>query len=120
MKFVLVSSIILVICMISLGIVCARRNIIGKNMKYIAGINVAALFGILVFTTILLFYGSTVFAADPAEGASSSEGLRYIGAALSTGMSAIGAGIAVAMSSSAALGAISEDSRLLGKTLIFV
>ena len=41
-------------------------------------------------------------------------------AALSTGLAAIGAGIAVAISSSAALGAISEDSSLLGKTLIFV
>jgi V/A-type H+-transporting ATPase subunit K len=47
-------------------------------------------------------------------------GLGLIAAALSTGLAAIGAGIAVAVSSSAALGAISEDSSLLGKTLIFV
>ena len=43
-----------------------------------------------------------------------------LAAALSTGMAAIGAGIAVAVSGSAAIGAISEDSKLLGKTVIFV
>ena len=47
-------------------------------------------------------------------------GLGLLAAALSTGLATIGAGIAVAISSSAALGAISEDSGLLGKTLIFV
>ncbi len=48
------------------------------------------------------------------------EGLAYLAAALSTGLATIGAGIAVAVAGSAALGAISEDSKLLGKTLIFV
>lgn len=47
-------------------------------------------------------------------------GLGYIGAALATGLSGIGGGIAVANAASAALGAISEDSSVLGKSLIFV
>lgn len=47
-------------------------------------------------------------------------GLGYIAAALSIGMSCIGGGIAVASAASAALGAISEDSSILGKSLIFV
>lgn len=42
------------------------------------------------------------------------------GSGASTGLATIGAGIAVAVAGSAALGAISEDSKLLGKTLIFV
>ena len=41
-------------------------------------------------------------------------------AALVTGLSCIGGGIAVANAASAALGAISEDSSILGKSLIFV
>ena len=41
-------------------------------------------------------------------------------AALVTGLSCIGGGIAVASAASAALGAISEDSSVLGKSLIFV
>ncbi len=49
-----------------------------------------------------------------------STGLGYIAAALSTGMSCVGGGLAVASAASAALGAISEDSSVLGKSLIFV
>ena len=44
----------------------------------------------------------------------------YLAAALVTGLSCIGGGIAVASAASAALGAISEDSSVLGKSLIFV
>ena len=47
-------------------------------------------------------------------------GMGYIAAALVTGLSCIGGGIAVASAASAALGAISEDSSVLGKSLIFV
>ena len=46
--------------------------------------------------------------------------LGVVGAALATGLSGIGGGIAVANAASAALGAISEDSSVLGKSLIFV
>ena len=47
-------------------------------------------------------------------------GMGYIAAALVTGLSCIGGGIAVASAASAALGAISEDQSILGKSLIFV
>ena len=50
----------------------------------------------------------------------SSAGLGYLAAALSTGLSCVGGGIAVSAAASAALGAISEDSSILGKSLIFV
>ena len=60
-----------------------------------------------------------------AEAAASSDatiatGMGYLAAALVTGLSCIGGGIAVASAASAALGAISEDSSVLGKSLIFV
>ena len=42
------------------------------------------------------------------------------GAALVTGISGLGSGIAVASSASAALGAISEDGSIFGKSMIFV
>ena len=47
-------------------------------------------------------------------------GNGLIAAALSTGLAALGAGIAVAVVGSAALGAISENPKLLGRTIIFV
>lgn len=50
----------------------------------------------------------------------SGKGLGLVAAALSTGLACIGAGIAVAIVASAAVGAISENPGLLGKTIIFV
>ena len=68
----------------------------------------------------MMFTGSA-FAAETAEtAASSAAGWGYLAAALSTGMSCIGGGIAVSAGASAALGAISEDGSILGKSLIFV
>ena len=60
---------------------------------------------------------STPFSSSDAGLAS---GMGYIAAALVTGLSCIGGGIAVASAASAALGAISEDQSILGKSLIFV
>lgn len=47
-------------------------------------------------------------------------GLGYIAAALCTGLATIGSGYAVAVVGSSALGAVSEDPKILGKTLIYV
>lgn len=61
------------------------------------------------------------FAAGEADAALSvGDGLRYIGMALSTGLSGIGGGVAVASAASAAIGAMSENEKIMGKTLIFV
>lgn len=76
-------------------------------------------FGTLVIADILLFSGN-ISAAESASVATSADGLKYIGAALATGLSCIGGGIAVASAASAALGALSEDSSIMGKALIFV
>ncbi|BBF44585.1 V-type ATP synthase subunit K [Lachnospiraceae bacterium KM106-2] len=75
-------------------------------------------FGTLVIADILLFSGNVSAATASAEAAT--DGWKYIAAALSTGMSCIGGGIAVASAASAALGALSEDSSIMGKALIFV
>lgn len=90
------------------------------NFKASLGFNVLFFFGTLVVANILLFSGkvSAAEASDTVNAAN--DGLRFIGAALATGMSTIGAGIAVSGAASAALGAISEDSTIMGKSLIFV
>lgn len=90
------------------------------NFKAALGFNVLFFFGTLIVGDILLFSG-TISAAEVTETASNSvEGWRYLAAALSTGLSCIGAGIAVASAASSALGALSEDSSIMGKALIFV
>lgn len=60
------------------------------------------------------------FAAGESAAMSVGDGLRYIGMALSTGLSGIGGGVAVASAASAAIGAMSENEKIMGKTLIFV
>jgi V/A-type H+-transporting ATPase subunit K len=123
MEFILGFTIFMVLLMVGLGIYQIKKGLSGKNAKKILVINVVAVFGLLLFTTILIYSGYMPVFAEGAEAESvqgATNGLGLIAAALSTGLAAIGAGIAVAVSSSAALGAISEDSSLLGKTLIFV
>ena len=69
----------------------------------------------------MLLGGPQVNAAEAAaSGEGLATGLGYLAAALVTGLSCIGGGIAVASAASAALGALSEDSSILGKSLIFV
>lgn len=50
---------------------------------------------------------------------SNGKGIAMIAAALATGLACIGAGIAVAVVASSAVGAVSENPSLLGKTIIF-
>lgn len=88
------------------------------NFKIALGVNSLAFFGTLLVGSVLLFSGNASAAEEAAEAAKS--GWQYIAAALSVGMSCIGAGIAVASAASSALGALSEDSSIMGKALIFV
>lgn len=91
-------------------------------VKSVLGINMFAFFGLLAVFTVMLWTGNTsVFAAaDSAAAAATADGMKYLAAALSTGLACIGSGIAVAAAASAALGAISEDPAIMGKSLIFV
>ena len=73
-----------------------------KRYKRALGANVVFYFGAFAIAAIMLFSGDPVYAAE------------------TTGLSCVGGGIAVASAASAALGAISEDSSALGKSLIFV
>ncbi len=56
---------------------------------------------------------------NSADEENTSSGVGLIAAALATGLACIGAGIAVAVVASSAVGAISENPKLLGKTIIF-
>ena len=121
-----------------------------QSFKVSLALNVLLFFGTLVVADILLFSGQIYAAdaanvantanattnalAGAASGtaavveagsvattaAAAVDGWRYMAAALSTGLSCIGAGVAVASAASAAIGALSEDSGIMGKALIFV
>ena len=94
-----------------------------KKGKMCLIMNAISFFSILgVASLFVLGTGVSVLAASGTADASLSvgAGLKFIGAALSTGLSGIGGGIAVASAASAAIGAMSENEKIMGKTLIFV
>lgn len=93
-----------------------------KRYKRTIGINAFFFFGAFAIVSVAMLAGpdSVHAATAAANGATLATGMGYLAAALVTGLSCIGGGIAVASAASAALGAISEDSSVLGKSLIFV
>ena len=111
-KITLVAILIFSMVIPFLGYVLGNRK--EKSFKASLAVNLVLFFG----TDMLLFSGHIYAASDTA--ASAAEGWRYMAAALSTGLSCIGAGVAVASAASAAIGALSEDSSIMGKALIFV
>ncbi len=88
--------------------------------KTTIGLNAFFFFGTMLIAVAVMFAGSTSVQAAANTGAGLATGMGYLAAALVTGLSCIGGGIAVASAASAALGAISEDQSILGKSLIFV
>lgn len=117
----MVTKIILTVILLCSMIIPVGGFLLSKRkeggFKAALGCNVFFFFGTLLIADILMF-GDVHAAGEAAQ--TSAESWRYIAAALSTGMSCIGAGIAVASAASAALGALSEDSSIMGKALIFV
>lgn len=88
--------------------------------KTAIGVNAFFFFGTMLIAISVMFAGSTSVQAAAGSEAGIATGMGYLAAALVTGLSCIGGGIAVASAASAALGAISEDQSILGKSLIFV
>ncbi|MCZ0717027.1 ATP synthase subunit C [Aerococcus kribbianus] len=84
--------------------------------------NIAFVVAGILIATIIAYNPGIVEAAETSAAAEAglATGLGYIAAALSTGLSCVGGGIAVASAASAALGAISEDGSIFGRSLIFV
>lgn len=89
------------------------------STKASLALGILMFFGTMVVADMMLFSGH-IYAAEVETTAVAVEGWRYLAAALSTGLSCIGAGVAVASAASAAIGALSEDSSIMGKALIFV
>ena len=117
LKITIVLALILSI-IVPFGAFLASKRSKG-GLKATLAFNVFMFFGVLVIANIMMFSGYA-YSAEETAATVGTDGWRYIAAALSTGLSCIGGGIAVASAASAALGAISEDSSIMGKSLIFV
>ncbi|MDR1644055.1 MAG: ATP synthase subunit C [Clostridiales bacterium] len=91
-----------------------------RSFKTVLAANIISFFGVLVFATVFMLSGNAYAAEEVAATASSDAGMAYLAAALVTGLCTIGTGIATGQAASAALGALSENEKIMGKALIFV
>ena len=73
---------------------------------------------VFIFGLVTLVPEITQAASESAS--ASGQGLGYLAAGLSTGLAALGAGVAVSNVGSAAIGAVSEDPDILGKSMIYL
>lgn len=119
-KVLLVAALVLSIVLPFGTYLLGERN--RNRYKKSLACNCFFFFSTLVLASILAYGGNVQAAETTAETVNSglATGLGYMAAALVTSVSGIGSGIAVASSASAALGAISEDQSVFGKSMIFV
>ncbi|MFZ7121026.1 MAG: ATP synthase subunit C [Eubacteriaceae bacterium] len=117
MNFIMYSAMFLIIFTIIVGVYFLYKGYEDNSkIKKFLRINLS-FFVPLILGAIIILVPDIVQAASTSD---SSNGLGYLAAALSTGLAAIGSGYAVALVGSAALGAVSENEKILGKTIIFV
>lgn len=117
MYIFLILATLIVIATISRGVIKLYKGALveKKYIKKELRVNLSAI--IPVLTGLII---TSIPQVAHAAGGDTGSGLGYIAAGLSTGLAAIGAGYAVGAVGSSALGAVSEDPKILGKTLIFV
>ncbi len=77
---------------------------------------------LMVFAPVFVFGLVTLVPqmASAAGATASGNGLGFLAAGLSTGLASLGAGVAVSNVGSAAIGAVSEDPSILGKSMIYL
>lgn len=118
METILVIASLVVLGTIAYGLVLMEREVKGDRPKLrkILRTNLAVFVPTIAAALIIMAPGIV----RAAGGATEVNGLGLLAAALSTGLATIGTGYAVGTVGSSALGAVSEDDSILGKTLIFV
>lgn len=95
-----------------------------KSAKNRLAVHICGFFGTVFAVIVFQMLSKGVFAEETAAAVSmigtNAQGMGFLGAALATGLGSVGAGIAVAAAAPAAIGAISENEKNFGKSLIFV
>ena len=85
--------------------------------------NLSTFWGLAILVCAMFFlFPAGVYAVEGAAAKAGADwmGLAYIGAGLAVGLGCVGSGIGVARIGSAAIGAVSEKSELMGRTLVFL
>lgn len=120
MKIALFLNLALVLATIGAGFAVYSGKETFKKLASKKSVKAAMASFAAVMMLSLTFMAPDIAYAATASTQSSSAGLGLIGMALSTGLACIGAGYAVGAIGSSALGAISEDPKMMGKALIFI
>lgn len=121
MKWILFLTVTLVIATIGAGIICYRQGAgtSVKGMKKVLGVNMSMMAALMLGAIAMLIPDFALAAEAPKE-ISQAAATGLVAAALSTGLACIGAGYAVGAVGASALGAVLEDPKSLGKSLIFI
>ncbi|MTI48776.1 ATP synthase subunit C [Sporosalibacterium faouarense] len=121
MTLIMITTSIMVLMTISSGMFLMYKEYktTKSRLKKVLKYNLFTFIPLLIGALVLLAPKIT-FAVSNGMAPTDGSGLGYIAAALSTGLATIGAGYAVGAVGASALGAVSEDPKILGKTLIFV
>lgn len=129
MQILLIISAVLVSAGTIIYGVKAMKNGKRGNIKKAVITTASAFCLIMLGSIITTIFGTDVFAQPVTAEASAQtanavsglgEGLKYFSAAFSTAIATLATAKAVSSVGSSAVGAVSEDPTLLGKTLIFV
>lgn len=118
MYTVVAIALLIVLITIGCGVILMKSNESTDKKKIKRALRISLGSYITLIALFLFIMAPQVVFAQDTE--SSISGLGFIAAAVSTGLATIGAGYAVGAVGSSALGAVSEDPGILGKTLIFV
>jgi len=118
MEKIIILAILTVFSMIVSGVYFIYKGT-DKNRKVARAFMKLNLF---IFAPVFVFGLITLVPqmASAATEATSGNGLGFLAAGLSTGLASLGAGVAVSNVGSAAIGAVSEDSSILGRSMIFL
>ncbi len=122
MRVILILAMFSVGLTIMAGVYLMKRQALtdsGKLKQYLR-INIALYLPLMLLAIAILVPDIVHAATEQAAAGGGDKGIGLIAAALSTGLATIGTGYAVGAVGSSALGAVSEDPKILGRTLIFV
>jgi V/A-type H+-transporting ATPase subunit K len=121
LKLSLLCVFLIIISIAPLGVFLLGKRT-AKRFKLSLAANIVSFFGVMIFLTGFFYSGNAYAAATETVTtvADPTAGWKYMAAALSVGAGSIACGIAVASSASAAIGAISENEGIFGKTLVYV
>lgn len=122
LTLITIGATLLVLGTIALGVYflyndCSEKQ---SKLKRWLRINLTTFIPMLAAALVFMAPGIVTAATSGTSTGVTDAGLGYIAAALSTGLACVGAGYAVGVVGSSALGAVSEDPKILGKTLIYV